>query len=116
MTLKIKVSPTKQEGELEASPKEVQTLLNVIVPKSVQELVGIIDDNVKSLRFKNQARILIQMNAYAKQHGLTLSPVSLKLLVPLLEGPSLEEDESLQKKWAALLLNAATKAVTIELP
>jgi len=39
--------------------------------------------------------------------GVTPASVPLRLLLPLLEGASLEDDEHLSAKWAALLANAA---------
>lgn len=41
--------------------------------------------------------------------GLTIRPVPGRILIPLLQSASLEEDDDLQKRWAALLANAATE-------
>ena len=44
----------------------------------------------------------------AKDAGFTPKAVPIKLLFPLLEGASLEEDETLHDMWAALLANASS--------
>ncbi len=44
-----------------------------------------------------------------KESGMSAGRVPLKLLQPMIENGSLEEDDGLQDKWAALLANAATK-------
>jgi hypothetical protein len=43
-----------------------------------------------------------------KEAGVPPGPVPLKTTVPLLQQASLEEDEGLQERWAALLANAAS--------
>ena len=43
------------------------------------------------------------------ERGLPAQPVAPKLLVPILENASLEDDDYLQDLWAALLANAATR-------
>ncbi|MEO5926269.1 MAG: Abi-alpha family protein [Bryobacteraceae bacterium] len=44
----------------------------------------------------------------AQAAGFTPKAVPPKILFPLLEGASLEEDEGLHDMWAALLTNAAS--------
>jgi hypothetical protein len=44
----------------------------------------------------------------AKDAGFTPKAVPIKLLFPLLEGASFEENENLHDMWAALLANAAS--------
>src|SRR6266568_709406 len=44
----------------------------------------------------------------AKDAGFTPQAVPPKILFPLLEGASFEEDEDLHTMWAALLANAAS--------
>jgi len=46
--------------------------------------------------------------AIAAEHNLNLGQVPPKILFPLLEGASLEENEQLDDMWAALLANAAS--------
>jgi hypothetical protein len=46
----------------------------------------------------------------AQKAGFSPQAVRIKILFPLLEGASLEEDEGLHTMWAALLANAASPA------
>lgn len=61
-----------------------------------------------------QARIgrghdtVIAAAAILKEDGLEPRPVPGRILLPILEHASLEEDDALRAKWAALLANAAT--------
>jgi len=55
--------------------------------------------------FRAKVGELVKM---AKDAGFTPQAVPIKLLFPLLEGASLEEDEDLHTLWAALLANAAS--------
>lgn len=52
---------------------------------------------------------VVTAGAIVEQAGLGIRPVPGRILIPILEHSSLEEDESLRAKWAALLANAATQ-------
>jgi Abortive infection alpha len=62
----------------------------------------------RALRIGEKTRKLLE------RHGLTPQRVPHRTAVPLLEAASLEDDEGLQDRWAALLANAA--AQTMEVP
>lgn len=78
-----------------------------LVTPAIEEAGGILQDTVKYWRVKNQVKILLKAKKYFEKKGLDPQHVPLKVLVPLLENGSLEDDESIQDKWAALLANAA---------
>ena len=70
--------------------------------------VGLLaQDTVKSWRFRNQVNILIKTRDFISKKNIDPRGVSLKVLVPLLENGSLEEEEDMQNRWVALLANAA---------
>jgi hypothetical protein len=106
--MKAKGSIPGHQVELELSSKEAKEFLDLIIPRSAKEFGGIVLDNVKFWRVKNQVRILEKTKKLVAERGVDITQVNLKVLVPLLENASLEEDESLQDKWAAILANAAT--------
>jgi hypothetical protein len=56
-------------------------------------------------RFKNQIECLKKVRKIVEDEDLTMKQVNFKALFPLLEGISLEEDESLQNRWANLFTN-----------
>jgi hypothetical protein len=64
-------------------------------------------DEVRLYRFGRQLECLKKAEQMAKDAGLTPKAVPIKILFPLLEGASLEENEELHTMWAALLANAA---------
>jgi hypothetical protein len=67
-----------------------------------------IGDLIRRQRVATQIKTLQKTEAMLKAAGLTANHVPAKILVPLLEAASLEEDPEMQDVWAALLANAAT--------
>jgi Abortive infection alpha len=65
-------------------------------------------DRVRLYRYGRQLDCLKKAEQMAKDAGFTPKAVPIKLLFPLLEGASLEENEDLHTMWAALLANAAS--------
>jgi hypothetical protein len=105
MKANIEVESVKCEIEIESG--EAESFLNLIVPDFCKDGVGMINDLVKSWRWKNQVNIIKKAKDFLKQNDLETSTVPLKILIPLLEKSSLEEDEILQNKWAKLLAYAS---------
>jgi len=112
--MKAKLSIPKQEGELEISDKEAQNFLNLLVPDFVKQLGGILGDQVRYWRFKNACNIANKAKKLIDDSGLKVEKVPLKILSPLLESASLEEDEFLRDKWAKMLANATTSKISIK--
>ncbi len=65
-------------------------------------------DQVRLYRYRNEIKCLRKAEKMAKDAGFTPQAVPIKLLFPLLEGASFEEDESLHDMWASLLANASS--------
>lgn len=88
-------------------PKQVldksESLLKALFGQSVDEIGGMISDNVRLRRFKNQIKIFTKAQKILAEKNIDPSRVSLKVLAPLIEYSSYEEDLSLQKKWANLI-------------
>ena len=78
-----------------------------LINPGLEEGGGIIQDTVKFWRFKNQINILLKAEKFLKDKGIEPKAVLPKTLVPLLENGSLDEDDTMQNKWAALLANAS---------
>ncbi len=81
--------------------------LKSIVNPALSELGELFADNIRYLRFKNQVKILNRAEELVQKRNIKLRAIPLKVLVPMLENASLEEEESLQNRWAALIANAA---------
>lgn len=88
--------------------------LEKLVFPAVEETGLLIKEQITSFRFKNQVKILNSSKQYCDLKGISPKAISLKLLVPLLENASLEEDDYLQNKWAILLANMVDSEQNIE--
>lgn len=111
--MKAKASLIKQEAELTVTKNEIEAFFDGIIPDFVKQAGGILSDTVRSWRFSNQVRIIKQADAIVQSSGLSKQRVPLKVIYPLLENASFEEDESMQTKWAKLLANAATGSAKV---
>jgi hypothetical protein len=74
---------------------------------AADEVAEMLRDRVRLYRYGNQMRCIEKAEKMARDAGFTPKAVPPKILFPLLEGASFEEDENLHKMWAALLANAA---------
>jgi len=64
-------------------------------------------DALRVWRLKRAVRYLQDVEQVASRAGLRLKPVAPRLLFPILDSASLEDDEDLHQRWVALLTNAA---------
>ncbi len=99
--MEIKIESKTLEKVLDVAERFLQKLIG----PTVKEVGGLLADNVRAWRFKNQLRLLKNAERYIENKSIQTKKISLKILAPLLEGASLEEDEILQDKWVALLVN-----------
>lgn len=91
------------------------SFLDKILNPSLEELGLLGRDQIRFWRFKRQVRISILDEDYLKKKNVSPRKVPLKTLVPLLEYGSMEEEEKMQEKWAALLAKAADPEYSINL-
>ena len=86
--------------------------LQKIAGAATDEVIGLFQDSAQDKRrwrqFQRQVNLLIKAQEFLTEKGLEPQNVPLKSLVPMLEGVKVEENESMQDKWAALLANAAS--------
>jgi Abortive infection alpha len=75
------------------------------------ELGAWMADHIRLKRMRSQLKILTKADEFARTAGFEPKIVNLKMLVPLLEAGSLEEedDEDMARQWAALLANASRR-------
>ncbi len=85
-----------------------EALLKTLFGPSFDEIGGMIADNVKVRRFKNQIKIFSKAQEILKENKIDPKKVSLKVLAPLIEYSSYEEEESLQEKWSRLTAQIVT--------
>lgn len=93
--------PSEVSGEL------VSALTNIIRPFT--ENRGLKADRIRLQRMDVAIQIAQKARQIAEIENLQLNPVPTKLMVPFLEKASTEEpeDETMQDRWAALLLSAS---------
>lgn len=106
--MKAKASLVKQEAELETSKDEIEAFFKGVIPDFVSEFGGILADQVKFWRFKNQVVIVRKAEKFIETQGLKKHAADIKTLAPLLEFSSFETDETMQNRWAKLLANTVS--------
>ena len=74
---------------------------------ALDEVAEMWRDRVRLYRYERQLSCLKKAEKMAESAGFTPTAVPIKVLFPLLEGASFEEDEDIHSMWAALLANAA---------
>ena len=106
-------------AKLASLPKELiekaERLCTKLAGKAATETGELFADQIRYWRFKNQVSILGKAEAILTQSGLQARAVNLKLLVPLIEHASLEENEDAQLLWAHLLVNATQDQANVVL-
>lgn len=74
---------------------------------ATEELGLLFGERVRYFRLKNSLRLFEKTKALLDAKGIEPTAVPLRILLPLLEGASLEDNQSLADKWAGLLAAAA---------
>jgi hypothetical protein len=106
----VNIKSTTIEKGLELAKE----FLGKLIGPSIDEMGLLISDNIKFYRFKNQIKILNKAQRYIEKKGIDSQEIPIKILVPLLENASLEEDTELQFKWANMIGNMADSETNIQ--
>lgn len=99
---------TAIEKGIEEAVKAAKDYLDKLVAPSLEEGGGIIADTVAYWRFKNKVNLVLKAKAFLEAKGIEPKRLLPKVVAPLLEAGSLEEESDMQERWAALLASAAT--------
>lgn len=94
-----------KSSTIESAIELAKDFLGKLVSPAFTEFGILIADNVKYLRFKNQVRILLKAKEYVENKNIELREIPVKILAPLLDNASLEENEEMQDKWAKMIVN-----------
>lgn len=100
---------------LKEAAKMAKDFLDKLVTPALEEGGGILSDNVKFWRFKNQINIALKAKSFLESKGINPGKVLPKTLLPILESGSLEENEDMKNRWAAMLANAADPTTQIKI-
>jgi hypothetical protein len=95
-------------GELVRAGAEVLTepakeFLTKAVGSPGEEIGGTLADRIRFRRFRSQVRMVEKAQEMFQKRGLDPATVPTKVIAPLLDGVSLEDEESMIDRWAALL-------------
>src|SRR6266446_911734 len=105
----IKAAPAiaKVAGPLSAAIPFTAIVKRMLGP-AADELAEMWRDQVRLYRYERQVKCVEKAERMAQEAGFTPQAVPPKILFPLLEGASFEDNEDLHTMWAALLANAAS--------
>ena len=95
-------------GAALAGALKLTEIVKAMLGPATAEFAERLRDDVRLYRYGRQLECLKKAEQMATDAGFTPKAVPIKILFPLLEGVSLEEDENLHTMWAALLANAAS--------
>src|SRR5437879_3494652 len=105
------------KGGFDAAMAPFAELLQKIAGPAAEEIGLTLQDHVKFYRMKRRIRLLQKTKDFLDQLGIEPRRVPLKLLATIVDNATLEEDDSLQDMWAALLANSASaKSVEAAFP
>jgi hypothetical protein len=96
------------EGITAGMLKSFHELLTLVAGPACQELGEHFGDRVRAYRLKNAVRLLETVRDLHRKLGIPLQDVHPKLLFPILDCASLEDDPTLSALWAGLLAGAGT--------
>ncbi len=107
----------KTAGKAIDASRELGGFLAKYVGGPMEQALGIVEDKLKYQRWERQVRLMDRAELFLSERGLNqpTRKLPLQLAIPLIQGGSLEENDSLQDKWAALLVNAADASMKIEI-
>jgi len=107
----------KTTGKVVDAGREFGGFISRYISGSMKQAMGIFEDKLSYLRWENQVSLIKKAEAHLQKLGLTEPSRSLplKIAIPLFQAASLEDDDSLQDLWAALLANGANASSGIEL-
>lgn len=107
---KLDITSTALEKGIDIAKEFIDKLIG----PPIEEAGLLLKDHVTMWRFNNQVRMINKAKTYCEKLGINPKTISLKLLCPLLEYSSLEENDELQNKWAVLLTNLVDSTQNIE--
>ncbi|HEY4359523.1 MAG TPA: Abi-alpha family protein [Bryobacteraceae bacterium] len=104
----IKAAPALAKGaEALAAAIPFTAIVKRMLGPAADELAEMWRDQVRLYRYERQLKCVQKAERMAQEAGFTPQAVPPKILFPLLEGASFEDNEDLHTMWAALLVNAA---------
>lgn len=82
-------------------------LLHKLAAPAAEEIGLIFGDRARAYRLRNLVATAEKARKILQQAALEEKPVPPRLLLPIIENSSVEDDDSLQARWAGLLASAS---------
>jgi len=101
------MDPLQGALTLAKTAEKAEGFLKEILGPPAKEMGELWKDKVSARRFRNLIKIVAHAKEQLEEAGVSPKEVPLKIIHPLLESASLEEDQELQERWASLLANSA---------
>lgn len=103
--MKTDINVNVESKTIEKSIDAAKGFLSKLLSPIIGETGLLLKDQVTAIRFKNQIKLLNNTQKFCEKNNINPRIIPLKLIYPLLDSASLEEDEFLQNKWAILFSN-----------
>jgi hypothetical protein len=100
---------------IEEAAKIAEEFLGKLVNPALEEGGGILSDTVKFWRFKNSINLVLKAKQFLEQKGIQPRKVLPKILIPIIENGSLEEDAEMQTRWSSMLAHSADPSSLIKI-
>jgi hypothetical protein len=88
---------------------EVYKFTTTVFGNSAEEISKLVNNEIKCFNAQRTAQAFLKSYEKLKKAGIEPQKVKYKNLIPLLEGISIEDEETLQAKWDNLLTAAIAK-------
>lgn len=95
------------EATAELTKEARQIIFNLLGPAS-QEAGKFVGDALQNLRFERTLKMIDRAKQLLAERGIKPQVVGTKIIVPLIQYCSLEDDEDLTFRWAGLLASAVS--------
>lgn len=95
------------KARAEAAMKPIGNLLESLLGGPFKQIGGMWEDALKLRRDKRKVKIDLEFERFVREAGFEPRQIPDNIAIPALSYAWLQDDESLQSRWAALLANAA---------
>jgi len=85
-----------------------QKLLDQLLGPAAKVVGQSFGEQLQVWQFKRRLRFVREMKRLVDESGMKINPVATRLFFPVLEAASIEDDDDMQTRWAALIANEAT--------
>ena len=93
---------------VEAALRPFSALMEKLFGGAVEEVGGMWQESLRARRIVRRAKLYARVQQMLDAAGLEPAEIPEKIWFPALQQASMEDDDSLTQRWAALLANAST--------